>query len=148
MRQLQTIFCDDVRQEIGGKLTYVGAYSGSMLVSTFPAVLPKFCVGITTVLDRVPDEHDIVIRVLRDQEIIAERVLSRNELPDAGQARAVPGDNDVAHAINSLLVFMPFEIEAPCTLRVRAIIGNEELRGGGLRILPMPVSGPVQRSSA
>lgn len=33
------------------KLTYVGAYAGSMLVSKFPAVLPKFCAAIGVVLD-------------------------------------------------------------------------------------------------
>src|ERR1700675_16626 len=43
-----TIFCDDIRQEIGGKFTYVGVYSGFMFIQpSFPVVLPKLCLAIT-----------------------------------------------------------------------------------------------------
>src|SRR5262249_10273063 len=42
-----TIFCDDIRVEVGGKLTYVGSYGGRMGVyGTFPCVLPKIFLGI------------------------------------------------------------------------------------------------------
>lgn len=43
------IFCDDVRQEVGNKLTVVGMYTGDLLMHspTMPAVLPKFCVLVT-----------------------------------------------------------------------------------------------------
>jgi hypothetical protein len=27
-RQVQTVFCDDIRHELGGKLSYIGVYSG------------------------------------------------------------------------------------------------------------------------
>lgn len=148
MRQIQMIFCDDVRQEVGGKLTYVGTYAGSMLVSAFQAVLSKFCVAITTVLDRFPDENEIALRVLRDKDVIAERILSRDELAGNRQAdrdEAEPRDEAVVQVMTSLLVFMAFEIEAPCTLRVRASIGKEVLRGVGLRILPMPAGGEEAR---
>jgi len=38
------VFCDDVRQEIGDKLTIVGTYVGELTIfGTFPAVLPKLC---------------------------------------------------------------------------------------------------------
>ena len=42
-----TIFCDDIRAEVGGKLTYVGSYSGTMLVhGSFPTIVPKLALGI------------------------------------------------------------------------------------------------------
>src|SRR5262249_159168 len=38
-----TIFCDDIRVEVGGKLTYVGGFQGVMTVHMpFPATLPRF----------------------------------------------------------------------------------------------------------
>jgi len=41
------IFCDDIRMEIGGKLTFVGCYINDMYVhSSFPVVLPKFCIAV------------------------------------------------------------------------------------------------------
>ena len=41
------VFCDDVRQEIDGKLTLVGVYNSNLTVfGGFPAVLPKLCVVV------------------------------------------------------------------------------------------------------
>ena len=38
-----TIFCDDIRHELGGKVSYIGIYSGSINFSRpFPATLAKF----------------------------------------------------------------------------------------------------------
>src|SRR5262249_39756655 len=43
-----TIFCDDIRIEVGGKLTYVGVYTGRMFVhGSFPVTVPKLALGIT-----------------------------------------------------------------------------------------------------
>src|SRR5689334_2514785 len=38
-----TIFCDDIRQEIGNKESYIGVYAGAMLIHVaFPVTLQKF----------------------------------------------------------------------------------------------------------
>jgi hypothetical protein len=38
-----SIFCDDIRNEPGGKLSFVGCYNAVMLTAPrFPIVLPKF----------------------------------------------------------------------------------------------------------
>ena len=41
-------FFDDIRLEVDGKLTFVGAYpTGTVFVKTdFPVTVPKFCFGI------------------------------------------------------------------------------------------------------
>jgi hypothetical protein len=40
-----SIFCDDIRNEVGGKLSFIGCYNAVMFVpSQFPCLLPKFCV--------------------------------------------------------------------------------------------------------
>src|SRR5579864_3625715 len=42
-----TIFCDDIRFEINGKVTLVGIYAGDMVFGReLPATLPKFCLRI------------------------------------------------------------------------------------------------------
>jgi hypothetical protein len=51
-RHLQTIFCDDIRHEVGGKLSYIGVYSGRLLVPGFPLSLPKLCVAVRAVAPR------------------------------------------------------------------------------------------------
>lgn len=37
------IVCDDIRQEIGNKLTFVGVYQDQIIVSGFPFTFPKLC---------------------------------------------------------------------------------------------------------
>ena len=42
-----TIFCDDFRQEIGGKLSYMGIYRGKLILNKpLPASLLKLCLAI------------------------------------------------------------------------------------------------------
>lgn len=42
-RVAASIFCDDIRQELGGKLSYMGAYMGGDLIIPvpFPTILPR-----------------------------------------------------------------------------------------------------------
>lgn len=37
------IICDDIRQEIGNKLTFVGVYQDQIIVSRLPFTFPKLC---------------------------------------------------------------------------------------------------------
>ena len=39
-KKINTILCDDVRQEIGGKMSLMGIYSKDMVVNKVPAILP------------------------------------------------------------------------------------------------------------
>ena len=42
------IFCDDIRQEVGGKVSFIGSYDVLMQInSTFPCTLPKFAIAVT-----------------------------------------------------------------------------------------------------
>ena len=43
------IVCDDIRQEVGNKLSFIGTYGlkPDIFVSKIPAVLPKLCFGLT-----------------------------------------------------------------------------------------------------
>ncbi len=41
------LFCDDVRQEVSGKLLLVGVYQADMVISELPAVLPQLNAVIT-----------------------------------------------------------------------------------------------------
>ena len=40
-----SIFCDDIRSEAGGKLSFIGCYNAVMMTAQkFPLMLPKFCI--------------------------------------------------------------------------------------------------------
>jgi hypothetical protein len=43
-----TIFCDDIRQEMGGKTSLIGCYGANMVVPVpFPLVLPKLGIDVS-----------------------------------------------------------------------------------------------------
>lgn len=39
-KEIKTILCDDVRQEVGGKMSLMGIYSKDIVVNKVPVVLP------------------------------------------------------------------------------------------------------------
>lgn len=136
-RHVLTVFCDDIRQEIGGKLSYIGVYSGNMFVSEFPAVLPKLCLALSVITPVANPFRKLTLRVLKDEEILAEGSLDETEL-----ANFVEPTNDVAEderknrvqIFRSTFIFSPFKLDGPCTLRVRVETEEGEIRGVGLRI--------------
>lgn len=136
-RYLQSIFCDDIRHEIGGKLSYIGVYTSKLLVPAFPVVVPKLCVAISavTLVDRPFKKFSI--RILKDADVLVETVLTDAQLVQGIEALAdSPKEKfgDRCQVLQLSLVFSPFPIEAPCLLRVRAETEDDELRGTGLKI--------------
>lgn len=82
----------------------------------------------------------MVLRVLSDDAVLAERAVESGVLADLRKALQTSGDGlapDRVQLINSFLIFAPFEIAGPCALRVRVLVGTDELRGVGLRIEEM-----------
>ncbi|HOQ43538.1 MAG TPA: hypothetical protein PK178_15360 [Smithellaceae bacterium] len=42
-----TILCDDIRQEIGNKISLMGIYSKEIVVPSIPFVFPRLCLWLT-----------------------------------------------------------------------------------------------------
>src|ERR1700761_8771536 len=58
-----SIFCDDIRNEPGGKLSFIGCYNGVIFVPPeFPLVLPKFCVHVHILSPATEPYESIVVR--------------------------------------------------------------------------------------
>lgn len=144
-RHIQTIFCDDIRHEIGGKLSYIGVYSGRLIASEFPITLPKLCLALNVVTPSSEPFRSLSLNVLKNEETLAHPVLNEAQLIEACEA-AVTANADVASPLpvliaSFLFVFSPFVLEGPCLLRVRAETESEELQGIALRIEQAPPEG-------
>lgn len=141
-----TIFCDDIRAEVDGKVTYVGAYSGTMFVrGTFPVTLPKFALGIVYLQrhDKVmlPITFHVFLPEAKDEpSIVAE--MSEEAARSAmllGQDLAQRVGTEAAFTtLYSHLTFAPFRIAQLGLLRVRAVRGDHLIRLGTLQIVPPP----------
>lgn len=124
------IYCDDVRQEIDGKITIVGAYNEGLTVkSDQPPVLPKIGIVIfahipvlTTrkytvrIVYRSGDKDDILVD---EEEIIPDDItLEGGEL----------------FAVRIVIVLSPFRVRSGGVLRSRIRIGGMTVKLGALKI--------------
>ena len=141
-RHIQTIFCDDIRHEVGGKLSYIGVYSGRLFVSKFPITLPKLCLALNVVTPASETFQGLLLRVLKDKETIAEWTLDDAQLAEAQEKTVETQTDEVSPTQvlmpNFLFIFSPFILEGPCLLRVRAETGSDELQGIALQIEQVP----------
>ena len=79
-RHVETLFCDDIRHEMGGKLSFIGVYSDSLFVNAFPVTLPKLCLFVKVVIPADEPIRILNLRVLRDDEVLQEIALDEEKL--------------------------------------------------------------------
>ena len=104
----------------------MGCYSGTMEVAEFPAVLPKLCIVCILQGPTEPSFRNIKLVVLKDDEQLIEGELPVPEFPKA--------PDNTLRRFEVQFVLSPFTVEVPCTLRVRAHVDGEEIRGLALAI--------------
>jgi len=145
-RGVQTIFCDDIRHEVGGKISFIGVYSEALLVPSFPITLPKLCLSIKIITPAERPFLKVAIRILKDDEVMAEAALDDAMLAkiveDAGEVPKDQQQNRV-QALQSIMVFSPFQLDRPCLLRVRVDSEEGEHKGLGLRVRAAPIEPSV-----
>lgn len=82
------LVCDDIREEVGGKHTYVGTYKAALICAApFPNTLPKLCVVITLLQTLDEPRLPVTIKVFfpgdtpDEPSFMAEAELPMPELP-------------------------------------------------------------------
>lgn len=58
-----TIFCDDIRQEINNKISYMGIYQDEIIVPSIPFVMKNFCMIIKYVQSRNIEKKPLKVMV-------------------------------------------------------------------------------------
>lgn len=140
-----TIFCDDIREEIGGKVTLVGVYALYMYLAEIPCVIPKICLSIEyreEIFNADPILFKVIFEEIDDSVKIApeaprKKMGSENVLvempmqipPDA--VRPKPKDFMMRQSRLNLHI-SPFAIQSRGLLKVRAYRRDEEIRLGAL----------------
>lgn len=131
----EVIYCDDIRQEINGKLSLIGVYSSILYASSFPIVLPTFgmVVRLISPIHQVPTDLQIII--YKGDEVL------KHLKPDPTVFQLKDGeiaDDAGIYSIQANLTFSPLPIEEPCKLRVVIDTGNEKVEGSPLKITSRP----------
>lgn len=135
--QVDAIFCDDVRQESGNKLSYMGIYGGNLLLERFPAVLPKLCVVISLRLPVETQSRSVTFHVAKGGQDLGKGTAS---VADALRGAGMPGAVDDAGRILMRFIAQvaPLTFEGPCQLRARVEIDDQVLEAGSLVVEVLP----------
>ncbi|WP_321899983.1 DUF6941 family protein [Paraburkholderia heleia] len=128
---LHVLFCDDVRLEVGNKLTLVGLYSGQLNVAEAPVILPKLCVYALFVTPVQQEVTELTFRVYRDDELVAEN--KQTDFPSI-PSHLVDDSTVTRREYTAAFTFAPFPIEGPSVLTVEVETATGTYGGPRLRI--------------
>jgi len=136
-----SIFCDDIRNEPGGKLSFIGCYNGVIFISSqFPLVLPKLCVHTHIFSPATRPFGSIAVRCYLpgDEKPFFEEPIETPEYRDqtdlVANLKTDTGAPLFIVAATSL-IFTPLELRSSGLMRVRAVVdSDQEIRLGSLRI--------------
>lgn len=139
-----TIFCDDIRHELGNKTSLIGVYENDMLFQhpTFPLLIPKLVMAIVVEVPKadLPDKIKLEIFFPGDEEIpmhtdtvnTTDAVSQRYETMQ-GETSGNAADRET-FKFTFQLVLSPAKIDELGFIKVRAHLDGELLQLGQLRI--------------
>lgn len=129
---LSTVFCDDIRREIGGKMTLVGVYGDYIVLDKLPARLKLHMAWYVDMPpDYVPEEIEITVYNGAEQvaqltgKVNAEQSISPNERADGLEP---------INALRGEILISALEITDTSLIRATARIDEIELSGAKLGI--------------
>ena len=133
-----TVFCDDIRNEIGGKCSYIGAYNGELLLPEIPSVLPKLGFAVQVVLPRIEESLKLELMIyFPSDELESPSIRFPAKIDGIGaDVNAQYGDDDVPPHAKMLqqIILSPVEIKKEGLIKVRAAVNDEVIKCGILRV--------------
>ena len=140
-RILTAIFCDDIRHEMGNKMSFMGCYQGELFVPVVPTGLSKLCIFATALTPIERPFKSLTFRIVMDDNV----ELARLEIPtEAFSAMPdVVDETATRKSVSTALMFSPFIIEKPTSLRLMADTEEGEVIGPRLLIKVADIGTPV-----
>lgn len=140
-----TIFCDDIREEVGNKISYMGRYISELNVTgtrtPIGLALPKFCAAVQLVVPRELTFLRARIVIMLDVEGEDPKTLAELAMDFPRDVQNINGD---VIAIGANFVLSPLALTSDCYLRARGYLDELEVKAGSLRVNLTEVSAPKQ----
>ncbi|WP_143595019.1 hypothetical protein [Thioclava sp. DLFJ4-1] len=137
-----TIFCDDIRNEVNGKLTLIGCYSGDMnFTNPGPATLPTFSALVNIRIPKTTIFRSLKLHVIKEEGDQKQDILTADLDPDEEDLRRIISEaekQDKDGTMISLTLpcrWSPLPISESGFIKVRAYLdGEKEIRLGALKV--------------
>ena len=139
-RFVHALFCDDMRHEMGNKVSFMGCYQSELFVPFAPLALPKLCVYVTISTPAERPFKALSIRVDQGSNTIAN--IDTTSADWAQRMPPAPDDVTMLPA-NVGVMLSPFVINEPGDIRVVVTTEEGEMLGPRLRLKVMPPTDAV-----
>ena len=134
---METIYCDDVRSEIGNKLSFMGIYGPNILLNEFPAILSKLCAVMSLHMPAETQAETVTFFLYKDDEEVGRSTAHIADVRKAAtQLREF--DDERRLTIRFIAQMAPLQLEGPCRLKARAEVDGETIKGGSLVVEKTP----------
>jgi len=133
-----SIFCDDVRYELNGKVSLMGIYNDQMFVPDFPITLPKVCAHFDLRVNPDFDCSEATLIIMKGAEKISSITLALSLADDYAQP-----DHGKQIAYKHFIggVELPnIRFEEPTLMEILAQIDKQVVVGGRLWVTTFPVN--------
>lgn len=102
------IFCEDIREEVDGKQSFIGVSLGKTVVEKFPAIIPRFAVTVSATIDQDRNLDDLNITIAISYSDGEHIIFDKPLAPDS----ETDDIDDVAgyHSISTSVEISPFRI--------------------------------------
>jgi hypothetical protein len=113
-----TLFCDDLRQEAGGKLSAMGIYQGVMAIPADAVLLPKL---VAWSVFKLPVSQMVgsATVLLKDKDsVLSSATLDFAQSEQLGPDEPRPEQTEVLTTLNIPFELMPFQAQAGMQIRV------------------------------
>jgi hypothetical protein len=127
------LFCDDIRHEVGNKISLVGVYGGDMIFPMAPpTLLPKFCAMVMVISDVDDRVTQASIRIVIPSIGPEGHETLKIEIPQTGPV--VNADGAIKITFRTFVQLGPIPLTKEGFIEVWVDTGREEMRAGRLRI--------------
>lgn len=138
-RSFNTIFCDDVREEVNGKMTIVGSFNRYLYVESLPIVIPKFCIILQTYSDGDDLLKNFKITIKQnDEEITTQEVDASSINGLSPKDEALPKNSYIPTYTQSVFIVSPLQADKRLVIDIYIEADGETYRAPGLIIDKAP----------
>jgi len=103
-RWVHAIWCDDIRQEVGNKPSFMGVYTGSLVVPSLPTVLPRLAVWVNVWTPKAQPFKILKVRICNNED---EKPLAAIDLDSESLAGATNQGQSLERSEDKIVVGEP-----------------------------------------
>lgn len=137
-----TLFCDDIRYEVGGKTTIIGIYQSDMLFpleTAFPITISRLSMLVRYYEFKGEMNGDVTFKIFlpAQEEPVVFSYISRDQINAAPAPYAPDGDSESVFNVVMPIILSPFTLHGEGPIKIRAFCGDRLVRLGRLVVRKM-----------